>query len=96
MRDFNKNKGIEDADGYSDYAGEIFTNFLQGFTKENKLIIEATQEHYDDGLDEDCMFIYSTRGQKLAEKMLSKLHEIGELHFPNDDIEIYSSLYQEY
>lgn len=94
MRPFNLKRNIDDVDDYIGEANVIFESFLETFTKENGLIRDTNEDDYVD--HEKCDFVYTTRGMRLAEKMKDKLIEVGELHYPGEDIEIESYLYQEY
>lgn len=85
---------IDNADDYMDYATQLLETFLESFTIEDGLIRDVTE---DDAVPADeCYFMYTEKGCRLAEKMRDKLIEVGEAHFPNDDIEITTSMLQEY
>lgn len=93
MIPFNSNKNIEDVDDYIGWANDIFEGFLSTFTKENGLVRDVTE---DDSIDhEKFNFIYTAKGTRLADKMKCLLIKVGEKHFPNEDIEIESYLFQE-
>lgn len=94
MIPFNPKKNIEDADDYIGWANDIFDTFLQTFNKENGLIRDPTEDDWVD--HEICDFVYTNKGMRLAEKMNRLLIDVGENHFPNDDIEIESSFYIEF
>jgi hypothetical protein len=89
---FNHKKGIKCADGFNDYATEIFEKFLEGFTKENKLIRDVEE---DDMADEEIVFMYTNKGMKLADRMKGKLLKVGSKYFPDDDIDIITNMFQD-
>lgn len=93
MKPFNKTRSIEDADDYMGWAVDIFEEFLHSFTKENLLIRDVTED--DISFDVEISFIYTDKGQRLAERMKRRLVAIGEKHFPDDDIEVESNLFIE-
>ena len=93
MLPFNPNKNIEDADDYIGWANDIFEFFLSKFNKENGLIRDVTEDDFVD--HEKFDFMYTTKGTRLADKMKRLLIKVGEEHFPNEDIEIESYLFQE-
>jgi len=94
MKEFRTNRGlpIENAEDFGWVASEIFERFLQGFSQENGLLRPIAE---DDVADESWDFVYTDRGARLAERMRKRLSKIGEAHFPDEDIYIESSLYQE-
>lgn len=92
MKPFNKYKQIETADDYQEYAIFMFEEFLETFTRENGLIRDVRE---DDNVSESTVFLYTTRGNKLADRMKTRLERVGEEHFPEDDIEISTYLYIE-
>ena len=92
MKDFRVGKNIADVDEFNDYCSQMFDEFLQGFNIENGLIIDAINNV---DVSEDWDFIYSRRGQYLAEKMIERLKTIGERYYPDEEIEIWSPLYEE-
>lgn len=92
MKEFKPSRNIIDADDYIDYANDIWESYLETFTKDNGLIRDITE---DDCISEDWSFLYTNRGQYLAEKMRDKLIEVGQAHFPDDDIDLFTSYYLE-
>lgn len=93
MKEFNLNKGIGDASDFEDYSNQIFEEYLEGFSKENGLLRDLEE---DDPFSEDeCAFMYTDRGQRLALKMKGLLERVGAAHFPGEDIYISSSLFME-
>ena len=95
LKPFNPKKGINDVDDYTDYANEMFEAYLETFTKEDGLIRDLQEgDILSDGEYEDTEFVYTRKGDRLAEKMQRKLYEIGEAHFPDKFIEIKTNLYR--
>lgn len=90
---FNPKKEINDETDYELYAIDMFSEFLESFTEEEGLIREPQE---DDGFDEgDVGYVYTDKGQVLAEKMLRRLTEIGNKYFPNNTISIQTSAFRE-
>jgi len=83
---------IETASDYEDVACDIFHEFLDSFSQKPGLLRPATE---DDGVDDNIKFMYTWRGARLAERMHDRLCALGEKHFPDGGIHIWSTLYQE-
>lgn len=93
IRPLNAKWDIKDVDDYIAVATDLFENFLLTFTKENGLIRDITE---DDIVDADeCVYLYTDKGNRLAKKMRDMLVRIGDAHFC-EDIEIGTYLYREY
>ena len=92
---FGKSKNIKDVSDFNDYASDMFEEFLEGFTEEEGLIRKPEE---DEIYEEGWTFIYTNKGQTLAEKYLTRLYTVGAKMFPDDldYLEISSRLYQEY
>jgi len=88
----NENKKIKDVDDFNCYAVEMWEGFLETFTKENGLVRDITEDDY---AEETWSYIYTDRGDRLANRMRDRLIKVGQKHFPNEDIEIESHYYQE-
>ena len=82
---------IEDATDFELVAGDMLTEFCEelhrdGFTRKTE---------GDDGFDEEEVpFVYTDRGQELAERYIERLLAVGKKWFPNDDIEINSGSFR--
>lgn len=89
-----KNKiRIESADDYELVAGDIFTSFLETFTKENGLIRDATDDEREE-FGEDISYMYTTKGQRLADRMRDRLYAIGNKYW-KDEFSVESHLFQD-
>lgn len=87
-------KGIDDVEEFNDIASQIFTEYLKMFTEKEGLIREANE---NDWVDEDeISFLYTYKGQQLAQSFLNRLYTYGSKYFYDVDIEIESSLFQEW
>lgn len=95
MTPFNtRNKmPIESFQDFEEVASEIYGSFLEGMSQE-KGHLRPVEE--GDVADESWTFIYTDKGMMLAERMKKRLLKVGEAHFPDEDITIEHSLYQEY
>ena len=95
MKAFNVNKGIEDADDFSEVASEQLSCFLEELIKDPSMIREIDEN--DDFVPDGCTFLYTPKAVKIIEDYRSRLHRIGETHFPDnyEDININSYLYIE-
>lgn len=95
MRTFKPSRGISDVSDFNEVASEIFESFLESFKGNEELLRPVTEQ---DDMEELWLFIYTSRGTRLADTMRRRLQAIGEAHFPDDElwIEIESNLYQEY
>jgi hypothetical protein len=84
-------RGIKDSEDFEDCAIEILERFLSGFSKENGLIRDLTE---DDPFDEydGVSFMYTYKGERLAERMESRLYRLGQHYFPNDDLDLRTSM----
>lgn len=91
MKAFNPNENINDVGEFEDVANEMWEAYLQTFTEERGLIRPATE---DDWVDEDNKYVYTRKGDRLATKMRDKLIEIGQAHFPDEEIELSTYMYQ--
>jgi hypothetical protein len=94
MKEFNKKQNITCASSFEDVANEILDNFVESFTFENGLLIDIEEDSFVDS--EECEFQFSVRAMNLIDRMKEKLLKVGEVHFPDDDLEIYSSRVREY
>ena len=95
MTPFNsRNKmPIESLQDFEEVASEIFGDFLEGMSQE-KGHLRSVKE--GDIVDESWVFVYTDKGTKLAERMKKRLLKVGQSHFPDEDITIEHSLYQDY
>lgn len=87
-----KERGIKDVSGFEDCAIEIFERFLSGFSKENGLIRDLTDGDPFDEYD-GVELVYTQMGARLAERMYSRLHHLGKHYFPNEDLNLRTSMY---
>lgn len=92
MKPFKADRQIKDASDFEEYASEAFSEFLEDFSHRG-LTRDVTE---DDCVGEECSFIYTTRGMKLAERFQDRMAKLGGLHFPDETFDISSMLYQEY
>lgn len=93
MKPFNEDKNIANADDYVGYATDLFETFLSMFTKENGGLRDITEDDYAD--PEEFNFLYSDKAWRLGCEMKRRLIEVGEAHFPGDEIEIETHLFRE-
>jgi hypothetical protein len=94
MLPFNPKKNIEDVDDYINWADELFEEYLSKFTREDGLIRDVNEDDWVD--HEECAFLYTAKGLRLADKMKRLLTQVGENHFPEEDIEIETYLFKNY
>ena len=92
LTNFNPAKKIENSEDYLIYAIEIFESFLQTFSFQNRLLRNVEE---GDFVDDGISFIYTSKGERLAEKMQRLLIKLGEKHFPNEEMDISSHYYQQ-
>lgn len=96
MNQFNKDKGIEDVDDFNCYVEEQFTCFLIELIKDPSMTRPINED--DDVGDDEVKFIYTNKAIKIIDRYKSRIHKIGEAHFPNDllEIECESYMYKEF
>ena len=88
--------GIFDADDFNLVASDILTDFLSTFTIDNGLLqINPNYNSDDSDSCDDSEYEYSTRGHKLADRMINRLIAVGCHYFDNDEICVETHLYQE-
>lgn len=85
---------IDDVDHYNDEASELLTAYLELFTEQNGLI-RPIKEQEKEEWEQDIDFIYTWKGQNLAEKAIDSLYAFGGKYFYSDDLEISSMIYFE-
>lgn len=83
---------IKDVSDFNDECDYIFECFLESMQDDSRFLRKADRE--DD--PEEADYMYTDRGNTLANRMLDRLHKIGAKYFDPLDIEISSRLYQEY
>lgn len=94
MSEFKKDKGINSANDFEEYASEAFTEFLEDFPEREGLTREIKED--DCVGDDGPSFIYTTRGMRLAERFQDRMAALGGRHYPGEIFDISSMLYQEY
>ncbi|QMW05374.1 hypothetical protein [Spirosoma foliorum] len=96
MKPFNAKWRIETVDDFNEVASELFGEFLEGFTVDDNLIRPVRE---DDLVKENIAFLYTTKGQRLAERYQKRMLTVGAAHFPEDDehgyLEVSSHLFQD-
>lgn len=100
MKPFSERNKIDitDVEDFNLVASDIFEGFLKTFTQENGLLRPVTEDDDHDSSEDGIQWVYTKRGIELAERMKSRLHAIGEAHYPHDDMYVNidaGSYYQE-
>ena len=89
----NSDKDIQDVDDFNEYATGMLESFLETFTHDKKLLRDIEE---DDNVEESWVYVYTDKGSRLVERMISRLTRVGEKYFPNDEIDLHTPYYQEY
>ena len=94
MKPLKQERNIKDGGDYSEYASDVLDEFLSDLIKCDgmiKPITESMREDFD--ISENADFVYTYKGERIAEEMIRRLTAVGEAHFPDDFITVSSSLY---
>lgn len=86
---------ITDAQSYSDVCSDMFDEFLETFTEEQGLIRPVDDDDREEFDCENIQFIYTTKGMRLLEKYLDRVHTVGAKYFDPLDFNISSHRYRE-
>ena len=91
---------MDNAEDWEEKAVEILERFLEGMQDDRQFTIpvDALTENDDSYYPDNWSYVYTTRGQKLATRMIGRLNKIAERRFGFDiafGFDISSHLYQE-
>lgn len=87
---------IEDADDLNDIMSDMFHEFLETFAGRRDLLIPVDELTEDDDFywEEGWSFVYTQKGQDLAERYLNRLNKVFKKYFDEDDFYVTSYLFQ--
>lgn len=84
-----------DIQEFEEMANEVFHEFLESMQGDNRFLKPDTEGYYNISTDKDVAFVYTLRGQRLAERMLKRLYKLGNRIFPDEYLNIESYLFQD-
>lgn len=90
---FKAKKRVYDAESFSEYCSDLLDCWLGGMEKDRRYTRPVNE---DDCVDESFGFMYTLKGQRMVDRAIRRLAIVGEKHYNELEIEIKSSLYQEY
>lgn len=92
---FNPKKDIYDDQTFSEYCCEYMEAFCETLIGDDRYTRKVDPNNEDEDYIEGAEFMYTSRGQKLIERLISRCYEIGDHYWPEGDISIYSDMYRE-
>lgn len=92
---FNPRKCIATAGDFEDYCNDLLDCWLGDLSIEtHPQYCRAIRE--DDYFDDEPAFMYTSRGQAMVERAFDRLYRLAEKHFPDEDIDLRTSMFIEY
>lgn len=88
---FNVDKEIYNDETFSGYASELLEEFC--LSLKEPYVRDCDPNNPDD--IEGADFMYTTKGMKLVERLISRLHKVGNNAYPDGDLNISSMAYSE-
>ena len=94
MKPLKLERNIKDGGDYSLYASDVLEEFLIDLGKREGMLRYLNDcEREELYLEDYVHFVYTYKGERLAKEMIRRLTAVGEAHFPDDFIDVSSSLY---
>lgn len=92
---FNPRKCVATAGDFEDYCNDLLDRWLGDLSVEtHPQYCRPVRE--DDCLDDEPAFMYTGRGQDMVERAFSRLSRLAEKHWPDEEIELRTSMFVEY
>lgn len=94
VSEFNDEE-IQDVFEMNDGLSEMFGSFLIQLEGNTEMTREPTEED-GDFKEENIAFMWTDKACRLIHEEKKRLIEIGKKYFPNDDIEVESTMFKEF
>lgn len=87
---------IEDVDDLNDIMSDMFHEFLETFAGRRDLLTPVDELTEDDDFywEDGWSFVYTKKGQDLAERYLNRLYKVFKKYFDEDDFYVTSYLFK--
>lgn len=82
---------INDATDFELVAEDMLTDFCEGLHKDGFTRKPEDDDGFEDG---EVSWVYTDRGQELAERYIKRITAVGNRWFPGDEIEVISSAFR--